>query len=148
MCYLKKNRKTLMIYKNNNPNKHFYGFWDALGGKIESGESPKEAVIREFKEESGLALKDPKLRGVMTFRNLFGKDWLVYVFTATDFDGNLVEENDEGSVRWIDDDKFFSLKLCEADLIFVPLFEKDEFFTAEFMHDKNNKLVNHKVEIY
>jgi len=31
--------------------------WEAPGGKIEEGETPKEAALREFKEETGRGLK-------------------------------------------------------------------------------------------
>lgn len=31
--------------------------WEAPGGKIEQGETPKEAALREFKEETGRSLK-------------------------------------------------------------------------------------------
>ncbi|MFC1754013.1 NUDIX domain-containing protein [Thermoproteota archaeon] len=148
MCYLKKNGKTLMIHKNKNPDKCFYGFWDAPGGKIEPGETPTQAVVREFREESGLELKEPKLRGVLTFSNLFGKQWLVYVFTAENFVGKLEEENPEGTLKWIDDSGFFSLKLCEADHIFVPLFDQEKFITALFEHDENNKIINHKIDLH
>ncbi len=34
------------------------GGWNILGGKIEEGESPKEAVIRKTMEEAGIILKD------------------------------------------------------------------------------------------
>lgn len=33
---------------------HFGGFWELPGGKLEVGEKPAEALIREFKEELGL----------------------------------------------------------------------------------------------
>jgi 8-oxo-dGTP diphosphatase len=147
MCYLKKDGKTLMIHKNRNPKKVFYKYWDAPGGKIEPGETPEQAAVREMKEESGLEIKDPKLRSVMIFRNLFGKDWEVHVFTAKEFEGELINENREGSLRWIDDPDLFSLKLCEADHIFIPLFDKHDFFRAEFTHDGNDKLLEHKIEI-
>jgi len=34
-----------------------HGKWDILGGKLEYGEAPEEAVAREVKEESGLDVK-------------------------------------------------------------------------------------------
>lgn len=38
--------------------------WNLPGGKLEEGESPWEAVIREIKEETGLEAKAEKLIGV------------------------------------------------------------------------------------
>lgn len=30
------------------------GLWNGIGGKIEEGESPENAIVREFKEETGI----------------------------------------------------------------------------------------------
>ena len=38
----------------------FPNHWDLIGGHVEEGETPEEALIREFKEELGLDLKDYK----------------------------------------------------------------------------------------
>ncbi len=36
----------------------FPNHWDLIGGHVEEGESPEEAVVREYREELGLELKD------------------------------------------------------------------------------------------
>jgi len=38
----------------------FPNHWDLIGGHVEEGESPEEALIREYKEELGLDLTDYK----------------------------------------------------------------------------------------
>jgi ADP-ribose pyrophosphatase YjhB (NUDIX family) len=40
--------------------------WWLPGGGIDFGESPEEALLREFKEETGLELKDPLLHDVVS----------------------------------------------------------------------------------
>ena len=45
-----KDDKVLMVYVVQ-PTRHF---WTLPGGGIENGETPKEACVREFKEETGL----------------------------------------------------------------------------------------------
>lgn len=137
-----------MIHNNKRPGQFLYGYWDGVGGKIEPGETPKDAVIREVKEESGLNITDPDLKGVMIFRNIQGKDTIVFLFLATKFTGNIIEENDEGSMRWIDDDKILDLNLWPCDKLWLPLLDQDKFFTAEFLHDKDSKLINHKIDMH
>lgn len=38
-----------------------YGKWELVGGKVEYGEEPEAAVVREVKEESGLDVKVVRL---------------------------------------------------------------------------------------
>jgi len=53
------------------------GKLNAIGGKIEKEETPLEAMIREFKEETGLHI--PKWRHTITLK---GKDWTVWFFKS------------------------------------------------------------------
>lgn len=123
------------------------GKWNGLGGKLEAGESPEDGVIREVEEESGLRIQNPRLRGVMTFPCFKGnEDWTVFLFTATQFEGELRECN-EGHLEWIADDKITDLNLWEGDKYFLKWLEKDFFFSAKFIY-KEKKLINHSVVFY
>ena len=53
------------------------GFLNGIGGHIEEGETPHEAQVREFQEETGLFV--PEWTGVAT---MFSDSWEVVVFKA------------------------------------------------------------------
>ena len=133
LCYIKHDGHILMVYRNKKPNDMHAGKWNGLGGKFEPGESPEECVIREVREESGLEILNPMLHGLLMFPKFKGDDWYVFVFTASEFSGELID-SPEGKLEWIPDEKLNSLNLWESDQIFFPWLEKYKFFSAKFIY--------------
>lgn len=83
LCYVRNGDKTLMIHRNSREGDFHLGKYNGLGGKFEAGESPEECVIREIKEESGLDITEPQLKGVITFPLFDGvDDWYVFLFVT------------------------------------------------------------------
>jgi 8-oxo-dGTP diphosphatase len=140
LCYVKHNGKTLMVHRNKKPNDIHAGKWNGLGGKFEAGETPEMCIRREVEEEAGLVIQNPRLHGLLVFTNFKGNDWYVFVFTAREFIGELLESSPEGNLEWIDDDKLTSLNLWESDHIFFPWLESGDFFSAKFEYNGENML--------
>ncbi|MBZ0200491.1 MAG: 8-oxo-dGTP diphosphatase [Ignavibacteriaceae bacterium] len=149
LCYVtnKKTGHTLMLHRVKKQNDVHEGKWNGLGGKFEPGESPEECVIREVKEESGLEITEPIMRGFITFPMFDGKkDWLVFIFTADKFEGELINSA-EGNLEWVPNKKLYELNLWESDKIFFPWLEDDKFFSAKFVYE-NGELKYHTVNFY
>jgi 8-oxo-dGTP diphosphatase len=149
LCYVmdKKNSKTLMIHRVKKENDYHEGKWNGLGGKFDAGESPEDCAIREVFEESGLKISNPRMHGFITFPNFDGMhDWYVFIFTADDFDGELIDSK-EGVLEWIPNDKLKSLNLWDGDKIFLEWLFQDKFFSAKFIYE-DGKFINHTVIFY
>ena len=149
LCYVKDNsvNKTLMLYRNKKENDYHKGKWNGLGGKFELGETPEECAIRELKEESGLTIKNPKLKGLLTFPNFDGvDDWYVFVFVITDFEGSLID-SPEGRLEWIPNEEITSLNLWDGDKIFLEWLNLDKFFSAKFNYE-NGRFIDYVVSFY
>ncbi|MFC7393881.1 8-oxo-dGTP diphosphatase [Scopulibacillus cellulosilyticus] len=112
-CLLRKDDQVLMLKK---PRR---GWWVAPGGKMESGESVKDTVIREFREETGLYLQNPVLKGVFTFIIKDGEhiesEWMMFTFYADQYEGQTLEASDEGELEWQPVDHFQKLPMAEGD---------------------------------
>src|SRR3989338_3124038 len=147
LCYLQHRNKTLMLHRIKKHRDIHDGKWNGLGGKLIPGETPEECVIREVYEESGLTIKHPVLRGLLTFPDFSNDvDWYVYVFTASEFNGEL-QESEEGVLEWIDQDKLTGLHLWEGDSIFLKWLEGGRVFFRKFVY-KNGKFISHFVVFY
>ncbi len=96
LVYLKSQGKILLIRKA--PGRVYEGQWIGLGGKLEPGEDPVSSAIREFKEESGLTLANPRLRGAFIWIDEVSCG-IVHIFTGTEWTGRL-SESAEGELRW------------------------------------------------
>jgi 8-oxo-dGTP diphosphatase len=147
LCYVKRDGRTLMLHRVKKENDMHQGKWTGLGGKLSPGETPEECVIREVREESGLVIRNPVLRGVLTFPAFDGlDDWYVFTFIAREFEGRGVE-SPEGELAWIEDDHLLELNLWAGDRIFLAWLEETAIFSARFVYDAG-QLVRHDVVFY
>lgn len=144
LCYVKQNHATLMIHRNKKQEDIHLGKWNGLGGKLDPGETPEACVIREVREESGLTIHNPRLHGFLTFPAFaHDEDWYAFVYSATEFSGELID-SPEGELAWIPDDRLFELPLWEGDRIFLNWLEQERFFSGQFIYQQG-KLIDHSV---
>ena len=61
-------------------------------------------------------------------------DWYVFVFTASEFTGELID-SPEGKLEWIPDEKLLDLNLWESDHIFFSWIEDKKLFLAKFKYE-------------
>ncbi len=146
LCYLKQTGKTLMLHRVKKANDVHAGKWNGLGGKLEPGESPEQCVIREVREEAGLEIIRPRYHGLLIFADFAGEDWFVWVFTAEEFSGDLIESN-EGHLKWIPDEEVTSLNLWPSDQIFMPWLKTGNIFSARFQYH-GEEMFGHEVAFY
>ena len=136
LCYVRDRDHTLMLFRNKKPNDVHEGKWNGLGGKFINGESPEECALREIEEECGLKCSLLAMRGILTFPQFDGQnDWLVFVFEANQFCGELIE-SPEGRLEWIENERLMDLNLWEGDRIFLKWLDENRFFSGKFVYKK------------
>ena len=124
LCYIERGGQYLMLHRTKKENDLNRDKWVGVGGKFEPNESPDECLLREVREETGLALTDYRCRGVVTFVSDTWEGEYMYLYTATGFEGK-IRECDEGTLEWVDIDAVPSLPLWAGDRIFFRLLRED-----------------------
>lgn len=82
-------------------------FWNLPGGRVESGEAPWQAVVREVREETGLEVAVERLAGLYSWLAL---DEVIYSFVCHVTGGALLTQTDEA-----DDARYFALDALPAN---------------------------------
>ena len=95
LCHLVEGDETLLIYKKRGVGSDQ---WVGPGGKCEPGETPRDCVVREVREEVGLRVPDPRKVGEFAYYS-DGWDALVHVYRATEYDGTPTE-TEEARPAW------------------------------------------------
>lgn len=140
LCYIVKDGKVLMLHRVKKKNDINHDKWIGIGGKFEPEEAPEECILREAKEETGLTLTSWRCRGVVTFLQEGGDGEYMYLFTADDFTGELVE-CDEGDLQWVSLEFLDALPTWEGDRIFLNLLWQDAPFFLLTLRYQGDRLV-------
>ena len=145
LCYLERNQKLLMLYRNKKPNDLNQGKWIGIGGKLEASETHLEAMIREVKEETGYQITGQRYVGKVIFHSDIDPSECMHLYHSKSFSGSM-KASDEGMLKWIEMKDIFSLNLWEGDPIFIKLMlENVAFFTLELFyvnHHLNQAILN------
>lgn len=112
------------------------GYWYGVGGHIEPGEinRPRNAVVREINEETGLAEHDIENLHLKYILMRRGKEETVinYIFFG-DAKKRAVSENGEGTLNWVPEEKVPGLKFVDALKVSLEHYMKENFHTDEIL---------------
>lgn len=139
LCYVLQGDRVLMLHRVKKKNDINHDKWIGIGGKFEGDESPDECVLREAKEETGLTLTSWRCRGVVTFQSEGEEGEHMFLFTADDFQGDLIECS-EGNLQWVPRSELSSLAQWEGDKIFLSLLWQDAPFFLLTLHYRGERL--------
>ena len=95
----------------------FKGGWEFLGGKIESGETPKECIVREIREELATVVKAEKIIGVVEYDYpAFHLTMHCILCSVVSGDLKLLEHED---AKWVTLETLYSLNWLPADRLIL-----------------------------
>lgn len=136
MCYIE-NQQGQIVMQIRDPKRYSWSGAALPGGHIEPHEGIVESVIREIKEETGLTISNPQLIGLKHWYTKEDERYLVFLFKATDFTGE-IRSTEEGEIVWVDRDKVDDLDLAYDMIRLLCVFEEEnlnELFYRERLED-------------
>jgi len=101
--------------------KNMAGLWEFPGGKIERDECPEDALIRELREELGIAVKEACL-APFTFASHNYPDFhlLMPLYVCRRWDG-IPEPRHHAALKWVRPKDMKDYPMPAADLPLIPM---------------------------
>ncbi|MEZ5958080.1 MAG: (deoxy)nucleoside triphosphate pyrophosphohydrolase [Hyphomonadaceae bacterium] len=101
--------------------KQLGGLWEFPGGKVELGEAPEQALVRELKEELDL-LVEPDALDPFAFASHAYPDFhlLMPLYVATKWQGVMkLDPNSAQAAKWIQPQELRTHEMPPADVVLV-----------------------------
>ena len=122
------------------------GYYDIPGGKIELGETPEEAAIREMKEETGIDVLNLTQKGFFEVEYPDRK-FSFNVFIANEYQGNL-QNFEENISEWINIDELLSKEKILSNVLMLDekinkaLYDENLNFHIKVKVDEDENVLN------
>ena len=104
------------------------------GGHVEAGESLRDSIVREIKEETGLTIRNPQPCGFKDWIQEDGTRYIVILYKTNNYEGK-IRESEEGRVFWLDRKDIPSANLIWNMRELLEIFETDNY--SEFFFEVN-----------
>jgi 8-oxo-dGTP diphosphatase len=121
IIFLNDQKQILLFLRDNKPDIPYPNMWDIPGGHVEKGETPRECIVREMKEEIDLNLYDFEEFKIVEFA-----DRMEYVFWKKEnLDISKIKLTEGQCLRWFTEDDIKKINLaCSFNQVALDFFRK------------------------
>jgi 8-oxo-dGTP diphosphatase len=103
------------------PDKDMAGLWEFPGGKIEAGERPEDALIRELREELAIVVREPCLAPFAFASHSYERFHLLMpLYLCRRWEG-IARPVEAPAIKWVRSKDLTNYPMPPADLPLIPM---------------------------
>ena len=123
------------------------GYYNGFGGKLEKGEAPETAMIRECREECGIEVAKYEKMAVQEFFYLETNTIMeVHLFNILEYLGKPIG-TEEMAPKWFSFNEIPYENMWSDDMHWMPQILQGKKLEADFIFSEGDKLSKHKINI-
>jgi 8-oxo-dGTP diphosphatase len=114
-------RDNRVLISRRPPGKPMAGLWEFPGGKVDAGETPERALVRELKEELGIEVCDTCLAPFTFASHTYeGFHLLMPLYLCRNWEGEMTPREGQ-EIRWVRASRLKDYPMPPADLPLIPM---------------------------
>ncbi len=114
-------RDNRVLISRRPPGKPMAGLWEFPGGKVDDGETPERALVRELKEELGIEVCDTCLAPFTFASHSYERFHLLMpLYLCRNWEGEMTPREGQ-EIKWVRASRLKDYPMPPADLPLIPM---------------------------
>jgi len=136
LCLLRNKDALLLLHRSKEPNR---GKYIPVGGHIEPFETPRQAAVREVREEAGYTVHDLQFRGVLVETAPRDYNYVIFIYSA-ETDRFPPPDCREGRLEWVEWTDVPRMPTPTTDMYIYRLIAAGQTFMLNAEYDESLEL--------